>query len=187
MFCLNLYPYASRKILIHNIRLDVFSAPTNLASVLIFVSSFFCDTDMIDPFLIVKVDPLRELKLECTANAASTFHLRKLILPDFNVRHNSWTTTRYFISLSSLFQSTWLGCFTLVHKTAIVGLMSGLYFLKKKKPLDTVVWKNWSLLLFSGSLPSTLNIFLGYGLATAWDFLTFIGNSSMMFYTYFHL
>ena len=120
---------------------------------------FLCDTDMIDPFLIVKVDPLRELKLECTANAASTFHLRKLILPDFNVRHNSWTTTRYFISLSSLFQSTWLGCFTLVHKTAIVGLMSGLDLLHKNKHISTVVWNNYDSLLFRGFLLSNLNIF----------------------------
>ena len=105
MFCLTLYTCASRKILVHNTRLDASSAPTNSASVLIFVLSFFFrDTYMIDPFTIANVDLVCYLKSECTINDTSTYHLRQLALSDFNLRRNYWVPTIYFISLSILFQ-----------------------------------------------------------------------------------
>ena len=77
-FSLTLYPCDFRKTLVHNIRLDTSSVPTNSASVMIFVSSFwFCDTDTIATFTIVNVAPVCNLKSKCTANASSKYHFRK--------------------------------------------------------------------------------------------------------------
>ena len=89
-FCLTSYICDSRKSLVHNIRLDASSAPTNSYSVLLFVFSFcFCYTDKINPLPIVNVAPVCNLKFECTANTRSTYHFRQLVLYEFNVRHNS--------------------------------------------------------------------------------------------------
>ena len=102
---------------VRNIRLDASSAPTKSTSVLILIFSFcFNDRDMVVTFIIVNVDPVCYLKSECTANSASTYHLNHLIFSSFNVRHNYWIPTRFFIGLSSLLRFTWLVYFTLVHK-----------------------------------------------------------------------
>ena len=147
----------------------------------------FCDTDTISPFPIVNDDPVCGLKTERTVDYASTYHFRELVLYAFNVRKKYWFPTIYLISISSLFQSPWLGCLTIVHKTAIMGWMSSLAIFHNNKPLATVVWNNVALFLFRGLLPSTLNIFLVSGLATSWDFSVLIGSSSIMFFTYFRI
>ena len=78
MFCLTLYPCASRKSLVHNIKLGASSAPTNSASVMIFVFSFcFHDTYTITNFTIVNV-AVCYLKSECTSNTASTYYFIQL-------------------------------------------------------------------------------------------------------------
>ena len=77
MFCSNLYPCASRQILVHNIRLEASSAPTKSDSVLLFLFSFyFCDMDTISPLTIFNVAPVFYLKSKCTVNSASTYHFR---------------------------------------------------------------------------------------------------------------
>ena len=101
--------------------------------------------------------------------------------PSFNLRHNYLVPTICVISLISLFQSTLLVCFTLLHKTAIVGWLSGIAIFHKNKSLAIFVWENSALLLFRGLLPSTLNRFLVAGLVTAWYFLIFTVNSSNLF------
>ena len=158
----------------------------NLDSVLLFVFSFcFCDMDTIATFPIVNFDPVCELKYECTTNSASIENFRQLFLSDFNEIRNYWVPNIYFISLSSFFQSPWLGCFTLEHKTEFLGWMYGLALLYENKPLATVVWNNYDLLLLRVLLPSNLNIYLVARLATAWDLSIFIGNSSIIFFTSF--
>ena len=157
-----------------NIRLDASSAPTNYASVLLLVLIFcFRDIDTIDHFPIVNLAPVRDLKSKSTTNYASTYNFIPLVLSTFNVRHNSWVTTIYFISLSILFQSHLLGCFTLVHKTVIVVCISDLALLPKNKPLATVVRNNYYLLFFRGLFLSTLNRswFPGLLLPTIFRFL----------------
>ena len=173
-----LYPCDSIKTLVHNIILNSSSTSTNSTSVLLFVLSFcFCDTDTIYRFTIVNVSPLWDLKYEFTMNSESAF----------NVRHNLWVTTIKFISLSSLFQSTWLGCSTLVRKTTIVSWTYYLDIFHKNKPLATVVWNDYNLFFLRGLLLSTLNRSLVSGILNTWDFLIFIGNSSIMFFTYFRI
>ena len=65
--------------------------------------------------------------------------------------------------------------------------MSRLSILHKNKPLATVVRYNSALLLFRGSLLTTLKRFLVAGIVTAWDFSIFIRNSSMLFFTCFRI
>ena len=131
--CSTLYHCDYIKILVHNIRLDLSYAPTNLASVLLFVFIFcFHDTDTIDPLPIVNVSPLWYLKSKCTANYSSTYNFRQIIIFAFNLRRNYLVPTIYFISLRGFFQYPWLGYFTIVRKTAIVGWMSGLDLFTRK-------------------------------------------------------
>ena len=66
-----LYPYASRKSLVYSIIPNVSSAPTRLASVLLFVFSFsFCDTERIAPFPLANVAPVRDFKCKGTTDTA---------------------------------------------------------------------------------------------------------------------
>ena len=159
-----------QKILVRNIRLDASSDATNSDSVMVFMFSFFCDMDMISPFPIVNVAPVFDFKSKCTANNTSIYRFRQKRFSNFNVIYNYWVPTRYFISLSSLFQYTLSGCFTLVHKTSIVGWIFGLDILHKNKPLSTIIWNNYALLLFGGLLLSTFKIFLVTRISTHWDF-----------------
>ena len=76
-----------------------------------------------------------------------------------NVRHNVGVPIKYFISLSSFSQSTWLGYFTLVHKNEILGWISGLALLHYKNPIAKVLWNNSYLLFFRGLIPSAFNRF----------------------------
>ena len=112
---------------------------------------------------------------------------QKTCFSAFNAWYNSWVPNGYLISLISLYQYPLLVCFTIVHKTAILGWFSGLAVLHQNKPLTTVVCNNPYLLLFKVLVPSTLNIFSVSGIVTSWDFSIFIGNPSIMFFTYFRI
>ena len=161
-----IYFWASRNIFVHFIRLYAEYTTTN-STPCWFLSSVF---DFVT-FILLLILPLLMLLLYKILNP-----IIYRVLYALNARHNFTITTRYFMSLSSLFQSPWLVYLTIVHKTSTVVWMSSFAIFNKNKPISTVVWNNSALFLFGGLLPSTLTMFSVVDLVTAWYLLIFIRN-----------
>ena len=127
MLSLTSIPWAIKNNLVHKIIIIASSADTNSDFVLILVLIFcFLYIEIPVTCIVVIAITVWILKYFYTANSVLTHHMIILVFSADRLKKISFIPFKYFISLVSLFESTYFGFFILLHKNEILGRLSSL-------------------------------------------------------------